>query len=224
MKKKKETTLASRAFFRADFEADIIRPLAVRLGYIPPDIDVFQLSEADREHFASTSQPDNFSEEAFRDGFVKGTRLPFPLIGPPSKYMALFDQRAEFDALRLQFLLQADPQVRIESFIAQLEYVLHENRNTLSLNQQDEMNVFVAKALEWKECSTGVQEPVDWASRVWVTYLESVQHPDYYFAVEELALIAAQARRNVAIFTSTHKALQYQAGFFGGEGPVVILN
>ena len=85
-----QTKQASRAFFNTDIEVDIIRPLAVRLGYIPADVDVLHLSDADRAYHASVCHEDNFLKEACQDGFVRGTRFSFPLIGPSCKYSALF--------------------------------------------------------------------------------------------------------------------------------------
>ena len=108
------TYQASRGFFHADLEKEVIRPLAVRLGYIPADTDVLQLSKVELAELALICSEDNFLEEASRDGLVRGTREPLPPNSPCCKYSALFDQREIFDKIRLQFLIQADSCFRID--------------------------------------------------------------------------------------------------------------
>ena len=43
---------ASRTFFSLPLEVSIIRPLAMKLGYIPGDVDVFSLSDTERADLA----------------------------------------------------------------------------------------------------------------------------------------------------------------------------
>ena len=54
-------------------------------------------------------------------------------------------------------------------------------------------------------------------------YIQCVKHTDYYFSVAELSVIAAGARRNVSILTSLNSELRYETGYYGGDGPLVIL-
>ena len=54
---KKKTVHASRKFFHTDIEEAVVRPLAVQLGFIPASVDVFTLTEPERERLAA--QPCN---------------------------------------------------------------------------------------------------------------------------------------------------------------------
>ena len=182
-----------------------------------------QLSDADRAHYASICHEDNFLKEACQDGFVRGTRLSFPLIGPSCKYSALFDDRNEFDALRLQFLIQADSCSGIHHIICEIERLMLERSAGLSSGQTHTVQLFLESALHWRNCLTGMQEPSMFASRAWPAYIESIKDPSYYFSVAELTIIAAQAQRNVAIFKSVNNILQFEAGYFQGQGPLVLL-
>ena len=73
----------------------------------------------------------DFIEEAWRyDGavtYVRGTREPFPMLGPACKYMALFDDRPMFDALRLAFLVQADPHSGIGRMTTELQTIMRDH-------------------------------------------------------------------------------------------------
>ena len=70
------TCEASRKFFIEELEKDFIRPLAVRLGYIPDNTDVLQLSKFELAELALSCSEDNFLEEASRDGFCQQQSNP----------------------------------------------------------------------------------------------------------------------------------------------------
>ena len=59
--------------------------------------DVADLYETDQKVNDMLSSP---AEYRCGQWLVKGTSLPIPDNGPPTKYHALFDQRVCFDALR----------------------------------------------------------------------------------------------------------------------------
>ena len=90
---KSETVRASRDFFQTNIEAAVVRPLAVQMGYIPADVDVFALTEIERKHLSEQPCNNEFLKDAFWpvDGihFERGTQAPFAVIGPSCKYIAL---------------------------------------------------------------------------------------------------------------------------------------
>ena len=53
---KNETVRASRQFFTVEVEHNIIRRLAVEMGYIPSGVDVLKLTEAEREELITVSE------------------------------------------------------------------------------------------------------------------------------------------------------------------------
>ena len=132
---KQETVRTSRDFFIREMEQLIIRPLAIQMGYIPDNVNVFSLTEAER--VALLVCPDNsaFLQEAFwTEGgceYVKGTRNYFPVVGPTCKYTALFDGRPEFDALRLSFLIDADQYKEVFTFSNKLQSFIEDNMETI---------------------------------------------------------------------------------------------
>ena len=136
---KSETVRASRKFFQTNIEAAVVRPLAVQMGYIPADVDVFALTEIERKHLSEQPCNNEFLKDAFWSSngnhFVRGTQAPFPVIGPSCKYIALFDDRPEFDALRLSFLISADPEQLLQTFVTKLQCLVHETIDSLSAQQ-----------------------------------------------------------------------------------------
>ena len=110
---KANTLQASKLFFRRETEP-IIRRLAVLMGCIPSNVDVLELSEAERVALLVERDDVDFLREAF-DEDVDGFRYirglygeAFPHDGPTCRYEALFDERPEFDSLRLALLVHGD--------------------------------------------------------------------------------------------------------------------
>ena len=133
---KLETVLSSRDFFHTNNEVMVVRPLAVQMGYIPADVDVFALPESERARLVEQPSNNEFLKDAFSnvngEVFVRVTRHPFPMIGPSCRYTALFDDRPEFDALRLSFATYRNSSVlNVSSSI----HCLHNRRKVASLSQ-----------------------------------------------------------------------------------------
>ena len=116
------TLVASRSFFQPHVEISYILPLAIQFGYIPANVDVLALGSQELAscRVANAGCSDFLKSARSDDGFVRGAREPFPDDGPACKYMALFDARPVFDALRLQFLVRADPQSEVNSMMEAL--------------------------------------------------------------------------------------------------------
>ena len=89
-------------------EEQVIRPLALRFGYIPLNTDVRRLSQGELKSLITALGPDKceYSSSADQENHngvrqVKGTRTVFPERGPLTKYAALFDARPCFYAILL---------------------------------------------------------------------------------------------------------------------------
>ena len=98
----------------------MIRPIAIRLGYLDPDTKI--TLEAGPRNLgtrivargeAGANQCEGLQSAADVDGFVRAAnrstkqnyaRTPFPENGPQSKYSALFDSRWMFDGSRHAFM------------------------------------------------------------------------------------------------------------------------
>ena len=83
-----------RHLFQPQYKESVILPVAVRLGMFPGE-------------FSGSAYDMNVHGEKH----VRGTwpRVPQPVDAPESKMEALFDLRPCFDALRLSFVVYADP-------------------------------------------------------------------------------------------------------------------
>ena len=155
--------------------------------------------------------------------YVRGTRDPFPLIGPTCRYEALFDVRPEFDALRLSFLISADPRQLIETFVTKLQSLVSESIETLSERQRQRCFDFLERAVAWGNLHAPVLEPPNFASRAWPAYLACIKNSNYYFSVAEVVVTAAGVGRNIAVFKSINSNLIYEAGYFDGRGPITVI-
>ena len=228
---KNETLRASRGFFRRDtqhpyLEELIIRPLAVLMGCIPSNVDVFQLTEAERVALLFGRGDNEFLKEAFyEDGayrYVRGTqKIPFPNDGPACRYTALFDNRPEFDPLRLPFLIYGDINSGIHTFLMRLQSLMETDTDGVLAAYVADIHSFLDVARRWSNLQCPTKEIPNFASLAWGAYTECVKHSGYFFSVAELAVIAAGAKRNVSIFSSINLDLRYEAGYYGGDGPVV---
>ena len=103
---KHDVVEACRTFLCDVVDKSCIRDLAMRLGYLPGDVQ-----DSVYEDYDGT--------KSVRDekGCVKGTRIKFPDDGPDCEYEALFDKRPMFDALRMAFLVYGDPMSTASTFI-----------------------------------------------------------------------------------------------------------
>eukprot|EP00973_Karenia_brevis_P005694 776596-Karenia_brevis.AAC.1 len=93
---KADALLRSRSFFSLRYERNFVRPIAVRLGYLPADVEVIQ-DENGRIHLRSEVSQSNHVFEGMQsacdaDGYARGARNLFPSDASSFKYFALFDQ------------------------------------------------------------------------------------------------------------------------------------
>ena len=116
---------ASSTFFTRDMEECFIRTLAVRLRLIPDNANVMTLDILTLAQIhAENPECNGFLNEAEgEDGYIRGTRVPFPHNDPHTKYETLF-YRASFTAIRYAFLLEADPGLKVHSFLAVLQELM----------------------------------------------------------------------------------------------------
>ena len=108
-------------------EEQVIRPPALRFGYIPLNTDVRRLSQGELKSLITAFGPDKceYLSSAYQENdngvrHMKGTRTVFPERGPLTKYAALFDVRSCFDAIRLSFLMSATPKKELLYFSSAL--------------------------------------------------------------------------------------------------------
>jgi hypothetical protein len=186
---KERVLVSSRQFFQSDIEENVIRPLAVQLGYIPTGCNPLAPNELESARLAPDADENEFLKEAsiFEGGVlkVKGTQRPWPTIGPPSKYAALFDDRSEFDSLRFSFLVHGDGQQTIASFVMNLRGIIHDALGNLSQENLGHSCSFLQLAVNWQNTASPTQEPPDFARRAWSAYAKCVQNPLYYFSPQE---------------------------------------
>ena len=217
----KATVDASREYFHSGFEATIVRPVAVLLGYIPAGVDVLSLSDDHRESFAVDYA---FLEESFycRGGrrLVRGTQEIFPDNGPVCKYAALFDLRPEFDAIRKAFFA-AESELTV--FLQKLESVMVNSMDNWSEEAVQRTMTFLDSIADFAKSAVPLSEPANFAERAWAAYLDSVKASSYYFSVAEMIIIASNARQNVAFFLASGCILEYEGGYFGGVGDVILI-
>ena len=218
---KKDALRASRScFFIPEMEEHYVRRLAVQFDYVPRGMDVFALIRAGQEVSVGGIRSSFLESAQTEDGFVKGTRTPFPSNGPSCRYLALFDQRPCFDALRMSFVVDADPESGPRVLIHALATVLE--GDDVCYTYVDKAITFVEKLREWNERSVSVEKPVGFPSRAWPAYLHCIrEHSNYYFSVEEILLVSARAQINLAIFQQIDNNLSYAGGTFDGVGPIV---
>ena len=168
---KNASIIASRDFFCVEIEENLIRPLAVSRGMLPPDVNP-QGMGADGLARICTENPEacEFLMPARgEDGFIVGTRSIFPPGGPSCKYLALFDARPEFDALRLAFLVFGDPCMEVTALVGHLSDALVNPRTTPAAIEKG--IEFLEILREWAACQVVVEEPPQYAKRAWIAYV-----------------------------------------------------
>jgi len=138
--------------------------------------------------------------------------MPFPADGPGTKYDALFDPRPAFDALRDAFMIYADPEARVTTFLQHLQ------EQVVIAGDAD----FVAKVSLWSQSVMPLDAPVDFCTRAWQAYLTCVTDGDYYFSADELLAICMQARARVIVFKEAEGVLKFVGAWLQGQGPVVL--
>ena len=77
------------------------------------------------------------------------------------------------------------------------------------------------KVLHLCEIDEGLTEPHEFAERAWDAYVDCLQEENYYFSVDELLLICALAKVDVAVFKQNGTDLELAGGVFTNGGPLV---
>ena len=223
---KAKTLQASKLLFSRETEP-IIRHLAVHMGCIPSNVDVLQLSEGERVALLLERDDVDFLREAF-DEDVDGFRYirglygeAFPHDGPTCRYEALFDERPEFDSLRLALLVHGDVNSGINTFLMRLQSLMEGDTEGVFAAYIADVHTFLETARCWSNLQCPATEIPNFTSLAWCAYIECVKNPDYYFSIPELLVLAAVSKRNVSVFTSFNLNLRYEGGYYGGDGPVV---
>ena len=93
---KTEAVTASRQFFSAEHELLFVRPLTIKMGFIPAGLEVHIADGGvcvSGDALQNGSQWEGLQQARGDDGFIRGTRTIFPFDGPSCKYGALFDAR-----------------------------------------------------------------------------------------------------------------------------------
>ena len=85
----------------------------------------------------------------------------------------------------------------------------------------EEVTGFTVLTTRWATMVASPDVPEAFATRAWPAYVKCVQLAEYYLSVEEIVLVSAMARVNVAVFSQIGPLLRYEAGFFDGDGPIV---
>ena len=211
---KRDMLDAARDFFNLNIEEDLVRPLAVTLGHVPANVDVLRYSSEEVTALRSQTHGEFDFLETPQDaaGFIKGNAsVSSPNDGPTCKYAALFDSRPDFDHLRADFI-QKEPRI----FLQGLQSAMWKSGPDLAM-----VHNFVLKVQALCNCLLTPDRPADFAARAWPAYLQCVKKSAYWFTVEEVIILCARARVNVAIFIAEGDALTYEGGHFNGRGPVV---
>ena len=213
---REQVLIASRRFFTAANEHAFIRSVAVEMGYISATTQVTVENNGQllvRDNAGSVAVVEGLQSASTEDGYVKGAkRVLFPHDGPNCKYSALFDPRPMFDFLRAAFLVYGDPDLRATSFLR-----LMEARAVHSGNVS-----FLADVQAWMATTVPVEAPANFGARAWDAYLACVQDGRYYFSVEELIGICAQASVRVLVFKDIAGVLTFAGGSLRGQGPLML--
>ena len=213
---REQVLIASRRFFTAANEHAFIRSVAVEMGYISATTQVTVENNGQllvRGDAGSVAVVEGLQSASTEDGYVKGAkRVLFPHDGPNCKYSALFDPRPMFDFLRAAFLVYGDPDFRATSFLR-----LMEARAVHSGNVS-----FLADVQAWMATTVPVEAPANFGARAWDAYLACVQDGRYYFSVEELIGICAQASVRVLVFKDIAGVLTFAGGSLRGQGPLML--
>ena len=117
-----------RSFFNVSNERALFRPIAIHVGYLPPNVDIGVLrgSRVEVHHITQAQAREYEGFEAVTDvhGYVRGasvaTRRSVNHNIPSCRYSALFDPRPAFDGLRRSCMIFSDPVSNPNTFLQQL--------------------------------------------------------------------------------------------------------
>ena len=74
---------------------------------------------------------------------------------------------------------------------------------------------------DWNASINVDDEPHEFGSRAWGTYLTCLRERNYYLSVDELTAICVVAKVNVMIFKQIENALEHAASNLEEEGPCI---
>jgi hypothetical protein len=87
----------------------------------------------------------------------------------------------------------------------------------------EEVASFTVLTTRWATMVASLDVPEAFATCAWPAYVKCVQVAEYYLSVEEIVLVSAMARVNVAVFSQTGLLLRYEAGFFDRDGYIFFI-
>ena len=215
------------SFFRHEFEARLVRPIAAALGDIPnSSIDFLSMQGAEIEAHRPSCDRVSWLHRAYtttEDGrrMVCGSNsVPFPNSGPSCKYAALFDDSCCVDGLRIAFLTRCGPGFEVLS--EQLAIMLSKCPDGTMGLQYAEALVYVFKL---HDSSVGAMDPPEgFIEKSWPALARTMRDSDYYFSVQELVVMAALARVNVVVAKSVQQGrFQIEACNVGCKGPCAVV-
>jgi hypothetical protein len=216
-----EASLRERGscFFRCELECQVVRKLAVRLGYVPASMDVLLCASEELQHqYALNYGCYDFLNRAYDGaGLVRGTRCDFPPDGPKWKYAALFDERPMCASLRMG----ADAFDEAQAFSTSVEQALGIADVDARLHAEVCDLANLIRRWQMAVASASSDVPDFFANRTWPAYLKCVQLSGYYLSVEEIVLVASMASVNITIFSQRGARLEFAAGSLEGDGPTV---
>ena len=153
-----------------------------------------------------------------KEGYVLGTRQQRPVQCLRSKYEALFDDRPIFDAIRFDFLVSADPSMKLDRVINMLE----------SMNAADampnELRKKIARFIEdLTESNTSRRISTGFDFKAWEAYVSAISSTSsgYYSSIDELLLLCQLELKNVVVYKHQPEGLRYAGSWLRGVGDLV---
>ena len=229
---KEALLIGSRSFFSQGLEDALVRPLAVQLGYIPSNENVFSLTrdEVARRELRDPACSDLLRVPYFEDRegtrLVRGSRVAFRADGPATKYVALFDTRAWFDSLRLAFLVTADASAKMDRFLATANEIMGSDdfaqKQAHGLVSQQDLHAalnFTTYATEYNTSAREFPSPADFSSRAWPAYLKAIRRDSFFFSIDELLVICQCAGVKVVVLKHIGTHFEYAGSSLTGDGP-----
>ena len=182
---------ASHNLFQPDMELLFVRPLAVRLRYLPEGIhnsdlfDVETIAKLRQEHPLFQDWLGSVADDS---GYIKAScpRKRFPEGGPCCKYVALFDLQPAYDGLRQSFL--QGTHANCEETQTILNSILIEKfDNVISTpNFVDRVIEFMDDMRKYDNASLKMHEanaaPSEFVFQAWQVYLRCMQENSYFFS------------------------------------------
>ena len=157
---------------------------------------------------------------------VKGTCQAFvasPDGGPLTKFQALFDTRAVFDALRVSFL-RATCGPRLE----RIEHALGE---LLASEEQPDAEgtaallEYLDRCRDYFDPARAVRVPEGFEASAWPSFVASIcdESGGYFLSADELMLVCELRQQNIAIFGRRQGQARFLGAVTGHASPLVLV-